>query len=557
MRKKVRDTLVGIAETVLECVDDAKKPKKKAQSPQLMADAHVGISVIGEHLTTLLSPERGEEYKVLLEEAIAQLDTMKTMLAQDEKVSQVAKEIEINVQQLIKELNQESEVTYEVVFFPYKLSMWDSFESIWKEAKQDPRCRCYVVPIPYYERNPNGSFKEIIYEGDRYPEEVEAIDYRSYDLEQHMPDVIYYHNPYDENNYVTSVHPDYYSSRLKNYTDMLVYVPYSVPRTIYKKEDFNLYSMVEQHADKIVCQNEVEVEARCTKKTMRRKYLPVGNPKLDVAFSIMENPPELPLSWKEKIKGRKVILLNLSIDYVLNHNMNYIYMVAKEVLSFQYGKENEKQEDVVLLFRPHPLLESTFRSMRPGMYEQYQSFLKSIETSENGLIDKEEKPDAGFYYSDALMSTSSSLVCNYMLTEKPIFLMMINPYGYDLMKKIYSQDLVHIYDLSWCWYSAAESEVVTFRQKAWGREVRNLHQSSSPKTSLLPIEEKKFGIRTLLPREFIRYVAREADAIQTSNGSCQKIVRMDKFREAAVNCEGKNGANVHHEIMGIISGKKR
>ena len=37
----------------------------------------------------------------------------------------------------------------EVVFMPYKASMWDSLESVWKSADEDPDCDAYVVPIPY------------------------------------------------------------------------------------------------------------------------------------------------------------------------------------------------------------------------------------------------------------------------------------------------------------------------------------------------------------------------------------------------------------------------
>lgn len=51
----------------------------------------------------------------------------------------------------------------EVVFLPYKASMWDSLESVWKAADEDPNCDAYVVPIPYYDRNSDGSYKKIIF----------------------------------------------------------------------------------------------------------------------------------------------------------------------------------------------------------------------------------------------------------------------------------------------------------------------------------------------------------------------------------------------------------
>ena len=44
----------------------------------------------------------------------------------------------------------------EAVFLPYKASMWDSLESVWKAADEDPDCDAYVIPIPYYDKNPDG-----------------------------------------------------------------------------------------------------------------------------------------------------------------------------------------------------------------------------------------------------------------------------------------------------------------------------------------------------------------------------------------------------------------
>ena len=114
----------------------------------------------------------------------------------------------------------------EIAFFPYKASMWDSLESVYFAAKEDLNCDVYCVPIPYYDINPDRSLGKFHYEGDQYPPDIEVIDWQSYHFEEREPDVIYIHNPYDDWNYVTSVHPRYYSENLKKYTKTLVYIPY-------------------------------------------------------------------------------------------------------------------------------------------------------------------------------------------------------------------------------------------------------------------------------------------------------------------------------------------
>lgn len=109
-----------------------------------------------------------------------------------------------------------SEERKEIVFFPYKASMWDAMEGIWKEYFVNKDCDTYVVPIPYYDKKLDGSVKKWNYEGNEYPEYVPITLWEEYDLQEHNPDKIYIHNPYDEYNIVTSVHPAYYSLELKN-----------------------------------------------------------------------------------------------------------------------------------------------------------------------------------------------------------------------------------------------------------------------------------------------------------------------------------------------------
>ena len=125
-----------------------------------------------------------------------------------------------------KSVKNEIKIKLEIVFMPYKSSMWDSLESIWHAADADPDCEAYVVPIPYYERNPDRSLGNFHYEGKNFPKDVPVTHYENYDLEERKPDIIYIHNPYDDANYVTSVDPRFYSAELKKHTEMLVYVPY-------------------------------------------------------------------------------------------------------------------------------------------------------------------------------------------------------------------------------------------------------------------------------------------------------------------------------------------
>lgn len=170
----------------------------------------------GTHTVSLL-----EEYCELTYEIYQQLAE-----GQELNGNGTCKRLRKSLIQIENSVRNEIPLRFEIVFLPYKASMWDSMESVWQAADADPDCDAYVVPIPYYDRNPDGSLGTFHYEGKEFPSEVPVTSYGAYSLKGRQPDVIYIHNPYDYANYVTSVSPEYYSSELKKYTDCLVYIPY-------------------------------------------------------------------------------------------------------------------------------------------------------------------------------------------------------------------------------------------------------------------------------------------------------------------------------------------
>ena len=93
--------------------------------------------------------------------------------------------------------------------------MWDSLESIWEEFSKDERFESAVVVIPYFSANRQNGEWEYHYDADRFPKNVPIVSFKEYSLNEMKPDLAFIHNPFDKYNLVTSVHPDYYSSELK------------------------------------------------------------------------------------------------------------------------------------------------------------------------------------------------------------------------------------------------------------------------------------------------------------------------------------------------------
>ncbi|MGO5155332.1 hypothetical protein ACTQ2W_02945 [Ligilactobacillus ruminis] len=90
-------------------------------------------------------------------------------------------------------------IVYKVVSMPYKASMWDSLESVWMAADKDERCEALVVPITYYELDNNQNPIKKVNERNLFPEYVNAVNDEEYDLENDLSDIIYIHNPDEEN----------------------------------------------------------------------------------------------------------------------------------------------------------------------------------------------------------------------------------------------------------------------------------------------------------------------------------------------------------------------
>lgn len=326
-------------------------------------------------------------------------------------------------------------VREEIVFLPYKASMWDSMESVWMEARDNENNDTYVIAIPYYERNPGQSLGKMQYEGDEYPDYVPITDWQEYAIEERRPDIIYIQNPYDDCNYVTCVHPRYFSGELKKYTDMLVYLPYFVGINDYVEEHLCTAPGI-MNADRVIVQSEAvkriyiknirkfERENNCKGifGNLENKFVSSGSPKLDRMKKVIESgKTEIPEEWKDKIyqstgEKKKVILYNTTIDAFLKHSEKYMDKLRSVLALFR------REKAVLLLWRPHPLLAATIKSMRPDLYSEYVEIIRVYREENWGIFDETADIDRAIVLSDAYYGDWSSVVEMYKLTKRPIMI---------------------------------------------------------------------------------------------------------------------------------------
>lgn len=341
-------------------------------------------------------------------------------------------------------------VKKEVVFFPYKASMWDSLESVYLAAKEDPDCDAYCVPIPYYNLKPDQSFGQMHYEGSEYPINIEITDWQTYSFEERKPDIIYIHNLYDNCNLVTSVPKRFYSTNLKKYTEKLIYIPYFILGEIEPDNQEAIDGMKHFiwtpgviNADKVIVQSEkmkkiyVNEYLKAAKENglqgnhldrqyLEQKILGLGSPKIDKVLNTKREDLEIPKDWLriiEKPNGswKKIIFYNTSVGALLTHDKK---MLDKMESVFQIFKEN--QEEVALLWRPHPLIQATIESMRPQLWEDYSKLLMQYQAEGWGIYDDTADVERAVEISDAYYGDGSSVVQMYKKTGKPIMMQNVD-----------------------------------------------------------------------------------------------------------------------------------
>jgi hypothetical protein len=319
----------------------------------------------------------------------------------------------------------------EVAFISYKAAMSDSLESIYLAAKADPACDAYWIPVPYYDKNPDGSLGQMHYEGaDCYESHFEITDWQTYDMETRRPDAIYTFNPYDDINYVTAIHPHFFCERLITYTDMLVYVPYFVVDAGGANVIIGSHwdSCGVMYATKTIVQSEAvkkgiiyglrKEERRLDKKglygNLEKKLLPLGSPKFDKIINTTKEQAAIPPEWGPIIAGKKVVFYNTSVGSIAEHGRVYLSKL-RDVLNFF-----KNHRSVALLWRPHPLSINTYQSIHPSLKNEYEHIVAQYKREGWGVYDDSPHLHRAIAWSDAYYGDISSVMLLFSSASKPV-----------------------------------------------------------------------------------------------------------------------------------------
>lgn len=242
-------------EVVSECLDEmillCNELEREVSDPsnaiESIIDTCASIQQLAIDLGTYMEAVKGEGYDIVvkLEHLCEELYEMTQMLSgcgpvvntQDDPIHREEEETDKTYEGAYKEkfnsikdciriIKDKSDKRREILFLPFKDEYWKTFEPFYRQAMDDQDTDVYVVPIPYYYKDHMGQLINMQLCTDKYPFDIKLTHYDKYDYAVHHPDVIVIQNPYDNYNDEMSVPPFFYSDKLLELTDSLVYIPW-------------------------------------------------------------------------------------------------------------------------------------------------------------------------------------------------------------------------------------------------------------------------------------------------------------------------------------------
>lgn len=337
----------------------------------------------------------------------------------------------------------------EILFMPVYADAWNAFDSVWRKATEDPDCDVYVMPIPYFERTATGAQGEIHYEGELFPEYLNIVDYNSYNLQKRHPDVIFIQNAYDQCNYTTSILPRFYSGNIKKFTDKLVYIPWfkldefeEDNEKAYKTMDYFCRVPGIAHADVVIVQSEqmrskyieylTAFAGEDTRSVWESKILGLGTPLDDVGQEKMlaENKKaeleKLPDEWKQVIykengEPKRIVLYNTTVAAFMQSGEKLFAKMQSVLDTFK-----DNRDDIVLLWRPHPLLKSAIVSSKPKLLDSYTAIVEKYNDEKWGIYDDTPELERAIKLCDAYYGDADGVAHKCETLGKPVMIQNVD-----------------------------------------------------------------------------------------------------------------------------------
>lgn len=353
----------------------------------------------------------------------------------------------------------------DILFMPAMAGNWDTLEPAWRQACNASNCNVYVMPLPYYDKTWDGQQGQLHYERDLFPEEVETIDLEGYDLNSRRPAAIIIQDGRDEYAETVTVHPMFYSGRLRKYTDNLILIPCLEPDAPDEHDVKGLMSLDhfvtmpgvlradrvyvgsekmreayikklaefagtgedvrECLAEKVCVAPWPEADARCIDGftgTDDHDGADESNPVRRKTAAKMVPAEDIPEEWLNIIRKnadtyKKVMLYEINASAMSTYGSVMVDKVARSIEIFRENKDN-----IALILRVHPTLEVVCAVLEPEMQERFLDILEQYVAGGWGIFDPSPDAETAGNISDAYYGDITDQILKFTRAGKPVMI---------------------------------------------------------------------------------------------------------------------------------------
>lgn len=292
------------------------------------------------------------------------------------------------------------------VFLAQEKSTWPSMESVYQAMEQDERFEAQIVYIPFAHVNKTKSDEITRYKQAGFS----VLNHTEYDLTKENPDVVFFAKPYG------GVPPQFYIREVEKVVDRTVYIPYGMEIN-FDLIFYGFQNYLHYRAWKHIGYGPLVKEVGARFGFRNGENIAVwGHPKADQYLP--EKTHAVPNEWKEKIGGRRVLLWCPHHTIVPGPECVSTWMDFSETVFTEVAKHR----NIVLLWRPHPMLLGALVNNHHMTQEEMETFIEEKTAQDNIILDCSEDYQAAFSISNGIISDGTTFSIEYLYTGKPLLL---------------------------------------------------------------------------------------------------------------------------------------
>ena len=315
-----------------------------------------------------------------------------------------------------------------VLFLPVKAKHFSSMRMAYEMETATPDTDVYVMPLPYYYKEYDGSFKDEMHidTEEFIKANIPVTDYSRFDLSLLCPEKIYINSAYDEYNMAVSVDTRFYARIVKKYTEKLIYIPY-FKLMEFDRANYPCWYNMQYYCTVpgVVMADKVYVQSENTRKVYidklnewvgDEKYTEIWEQKIDVYDDGFEEHSEDEL---RDAGSKKTIVWFVSAGSLAEFGDRYIEKAYRNLDVFALSKDKLK-----VLLISEPFLDEMIKTYSDELYKKWTGFIDEFNRSGIGEVvsQVEDQSVEALLKANAYYGDPSYICKDFILMKKPVML---------------------------------------------------------------------------------------------------------------------------------------